>query len=68
MFVLGLTEYLSPTLALMLGIFLYKEPVDKVLIMAFGLIWIGLIFFSYGEFKSSKDSKRSENSRNVKAS
>ena len=36
MFVLGLTEYLSPTLALMLGIFLYKEPVDKVLIMAFG--------------------------------
>ncbi len=29
------------------GVFLYKEPVDKVLIMAFGLIWIGLIFFSY---------------------
>lgn len=68
MFVLGLTEYLSPTLALMLGIFLYKEPVDKVLIMAFGLIWIGLIFFSYGEFKSGKDSKSSENSQNVKAS
>jgi len=46
----------------------YARDVDKVLIMAFGLIWIGLIFFSYGEFKSSKDSKSSEDSQNVKAS
>ena len=66
MFVLGLTEYLSPTLALMLGIFLYNEPVDRVLIMAFGLIWIGLIFFSYGEFRSGKDSKSSEDVQSIK--
>lgn len=60
MFVLGLTEYLSPSLALILGVMLFKEPVDRVLFMAFGLIWIGLIFFSYGEFRQFKESTGEE--------
>lgn len=57
MFALGLTEYFSPTLSLIIGIFLFKEPFEKVQLVAFAIIWAGLVFFSYGEFKYYKSSK-----------
>lgn len=49
LFTLGLTEYISPSIALVLGIFLFKEPFDLIQFSAFVIIWIGLVFFSYGE-------------------
>ena len=58
LFVIGLTQYLSPTITLALGIFAYGEPVDKVQIIAFIVIWIGLAIFSYGEFKTHHESNQ----------
>lgn len=49
---LGITEYLSPSLSLILGIFLFNEPFDKVQFIAFIVIWIGLVIFTYGEYKA----------------
>ena len=49
--VIGLAQYLSPTITLLLGIFLFKEPFDKMQALALAIIWVGLCFFSYGEFK-----------------
>ncbi|WP_405727245.1 EamA family transporter RarD [Anaerotignum sp.] len=46
---LGLTSYISPSIALVLGIFLFKEPFDIIQFSAFAIIWVGLIFFTYGE-------------------
>ena len=46
---LGLTEYISPSIALVLGIFLFKEPFDIIQFSSFIIIWIGLVFFTYGE-------------------
>lgn len=57
LFVVGLTEYISPTLSLFIGIFLFKEPFESVQLVAFAIIWVGLIFFSYGEYKESKERK-----------
>ena len=60
---LGLAQYVSPTISLLLGIFLFKEPTDRVQMLALGIIWIGLIFFTHGEFKKMKelpDEKSSE--------
>ncbi|MCR5182317.1 MAG: EamA family transporter RarD, partial [Clostridia bacterium] len=54
MFALGLTEYISPTIALMIGIFYFKEDFYPVQIVAFAIIWVGLIFFSRGELKELK--------------
>ena len=54
MFMLGLTEYISPTLSLILGVFLYREPFDGVQFLAIAIIWIGLVFFSAGEFRESR--------------
>lgn len=51
LFVLGLAQYISPTLTLLLGIFLFKEPIDNVQLYAFGIVWIGLVLFTVGEFK-----------------
>ena len=54
LFVVGLTEYISPTISLFIGIFLFKEPFESVQLIAFAIIWIGLVFFSYGEYKENR--------------
>lgn len=43
---LGFIQYLSPTIALLLGIFLYHEPFTEVHCISFGLIWAALSVFS----------------------
>ncbi|TDP54637.1 EamA family transporter RarD [Aminicella lysinilytica] len=53
MFMLGLTEYISPSLSLIVGVLLLGEPLDKVQFIAFAIIWLGLVFFSYGEYKDA---------------
>ena len=51
----GLLEYLSPSISLVIGIFLMKEPFDAVQFISFVIVWIGLVFFTYGEIKDSKE-------------
>lgn len=55
---LGIMEYISPSLALLIGIFLLKEPFDLIQLAAFIVIWIGLIFFTLGEYKESRQENR----------
>jgi chloramphenicol-sensitive protein RarD len=65
---LGLIEYISPSLALIIGIFLLKEPFDLVQFIAFVIVWIGLVFFTIGEKKESdikKLEKIAEENNNV---
>lgn len=50
LFVIGLAQYISPTISLLLGIFLFREPIDMTQIAAFVIIWIGLVIFTSGEF------------------
>lgn len=44
--VLGFTQYLSPTIAMLLAIFLYKESFTAAHLTSFGLIWLALAIFS----------------------
>ena len=55
MFILGLAEYISPTISLLLGIFLLKEDFDRVQLAAFCMIWIGLIIFTIGELRGFRN-------------
>ena len=55
LFIIGLAQYIAPSMTLLLGIFAYKEPIDRVQLMSFAVIWIGLVFFSYGEYKNNKE-------------
>ncbi len=55
MFKLGMFSYLSPTIALIVGITLLGESLDMMQVFCFVIIWIGLVVFSYGEYKNSKE-------------
>ncbi|MGN0408342.1 MAG: EamA family transporter, partial [Bacteroides sp.] len=46
---IGICEYISPSISLILGIFVLNEPFDIIQLAAFAVIWIGLVFFTYGE-------------------
>ena len=48
---LGFIQYLSPTIALLLGIFLYHESFTEVHYVSFGLIWTALLIFSVSNTK-----------------
>ena len=62
MFTLGVAEYISPTLNLLIGVFIYHEPLDRVQFIALVIIWIGLCFFTAGEFRSYKGMEDSQES------
>ncbi len=45
MTVLGVLQYINPTMQLLLGVFVYKEPFPHDRLIGFGLVWAGLILF-----------------------
>ena len=51
---LGIVEYIAPSITLLIGIFLFKEAFDLIQFIAFVVIWIGLVFFTYDEVKYSR--------------
>ena len=53
MVTLGLMEYISPTMGMFLGVFVYHEPVDVVLLISLIIIWIGLGFFTVSEIREN---------------
>ena len=55
MFILGLTEYISPTISLFLSIFYFKEEFYPVQMIAFAVIWTGLVFFTIGEYREYRN-------------
>lgn len=48
--VIGFLQYIAPTIALILGIFVFKEPFDFKSMIPFIFIWIGLGFFTYSQY------------------
>lgn len=52
--VVGFLQYISPTLSLFLGIFVFKETFDFNSLISFILIWSGLIFFSLSQYLAVK--------------
>lgn len=48
---LGFIQYLSPTIALMIGVFLYHESFTQVHFVSFCLIWAALLVFSLSRTK-----------------
>ncbi len=60
MTVMGFIQYLSPTIGLILGVFVFKEPFDLSSLIAFGLIWIGIGFFIYSQVLFLKETNHPE--------
>ncbi|MCR4804112.1 MAG: EamA family transporter RarD, partial [Clostridia bacterium] len=54
LFATGLAGYISPSISLVLSIFVFHEPFEFAQFIAFAIIWVGLGFFTYGEFRSAR--------------
>jgi chloramphenicol-sensitive protein RarD len=46
LYLLGFIQYVAPTIVLILGVVLYKEPFSQVELLAFSIIWVALLLFS----------------------
>ena len=56
--VLGFTQYISPTISLFIGVFVFREVFTSMDMISFGLIWIALAIYSFtqmGLFKREVD-------------
>jgi len=42
---IGLLQYIAPTLQFLIGVFLYHEPFDQFRLIGFSLVWLALIIF-----------------------
>ncbi len=42
----GLIQYIGPTMQLLLGVFLYREPFTTARAIGFGLIWLALVIYA----------------------
>jgi chloramphenicol-sensitive protein RarD len=43
--VIGILQYIAPTIQFLIGVFIYHEPFDRSRLIGFGLVWIALIIF-----------------------
>ncbi len=43
---IGFLQYISPTIQLVLGVLIYKEPFSAAHLISFGFIWIALLLYS----------------------
>jgi chloramphenicol-sensitive protein RarD len=42
---IGILQYIAPTIQFLLGVLVYKEPFDHDHLIGFGIIWVALIIF-----------------------
>ncbi|WP_085506375.1 EamA family transporter RarD [Thalassobacillus devorans] len=47
----GFLQYIAPTIMLIIGVFLYKEPFTHVHLVSFLFIWAGLLIYTYARVK-----------------
>jgi len=52
---IGFTQYISPTITLLLGIFVYHEIFDRIKLAAFALIWAALAIYAFSEVMGKSD-------------
>tara|TARA_B100000902_G_scaffold370946_1_gene396497 strand:- start:97 stop:993 length:897 start_codon:yes stop_codon:yes gene_type:complete len=52
--ILGLLQYITPTLQLLLGIFAYGEDFDGTRFIGYSIIWFGLLLFAVDSFAAAR--------------
>lgn len=56
--VVGLVQYLAPTIQFLLGVFLYREPFSETKLVGFALIWSGLALFASDALRRRAKARR----------
>jgi chloramphenicol-sensitive protein RarD len=53
---IGLLQYIAPTMQLLLGVFLYREPFTRTQLLGFSMVWAGLMVFGLEGFLTRRQS------------
>ncbi|GGL56844.1 EamA family transporter RarD [Sporolactobacillus putidus] len=48
---IGFFQYITPSAAFLIGIFIFKEPIDPVQFLSFGFIWLSIIIYAFAEVR-----------------
>jgi chloramphenicol-sensitive protein RarD len=51
----GVLQYIGPSIGIAVGFFVFRETLFLGQLIACILIWIGLVFFTYGEIKGTRN-------------
>jgi chloramphenicol-sensitive protein RarD len=51
---IGLVQYLSPTIQLIIGVWVFHEPFDRARLAGFALIWAALLLYSLDGWRRSR--------------
>lgn len=62
---LGMTQYLGPSLQLIIGVFVFNEPFGSERQIAFGLIWFGLFLYTIDQLNNSRQRRLALNSAGI---
>ena len=55
---LGIMQYIAPTLQFTLGIYLFREPLERARLVGFGFIWVALIVYTAESFWLHRQRRR----------
>jgi chloramphenicol-sensitive protein RarD len=56
LWVVGLLQYIAPTLQFLIGVFIYKEPFSHNQLIGFGIVWTALIIFLVENYLATRTS------------
>ena len=56
LWVIGLLQYIAPTIQFIIGIFIYKEPFSNDQLIGFGIVWIALAIFLIENYLANRTS------------
>lgn len=51
---IGLLQYLAPTIQFLIGVFVYHEPFDTTRLIGFSIVWLALIIFGAESYLSHR--------------
>jgi len=52
--IVGLLQYIAPTLQFLIGVFIYKESFDIAHFIGFGIVWLALIIFAIESYLANR--------------
>ncbi|HAV78128.1 MAG TPA: EamA family transporter RarD [Anaerolineae bacterium] len=52
--VVGLLQYIAPSLQFLIGVFVYKEPFDQAHFTGFAIVWLALIIFAVESYTANR--------------
>ncbi len=62
---IGFTQYICPTIVLIIGIFMYNEGFTTIDMIAFGFIWLAIVIYSISQVSMHKNLKSLDNINNI---